>query len=468
MARRVYPEDISRPRAYGRRKVVQAAMEYYGRKRQRALLEGVGGILRTVPDTADSFYVVVRNAYGSADAIHFQRNVGGGGGGDLGSMWPEWRVTGRARLASFGSNPASPSVTFTSDTGAQEIVANNGTKYMGSYHGLGAGGALNSETLTLDGATFDPTTARTGNLFALRNSTIATDGTNSFTRDLTTTIGATAGVHYKINSISTGGTIPLIYLGMLIGTGAFDEADIQVVTDGAWLPLPPLGTSLDVFGRIFSAVVLKGLRLRDTATGSAVSLVGSAISGLANYVQSELLRDTSGVDRLKGYFGRFTSVSTLADAEWETNAAIVATGSQIVASNQFTNGDFATGDFTGWTRQTGATAPTVVSGAMRQVREVAANHRMRQTNGIAAALSDVWAYRLDQGALSGGAAPWARVSTANTLSFSGAMVDRQTSTGRWLFVFVPTVTTLWAGIEHSLGAAADTLDTDNYGLWKLN
>lgn len=434
----------------------------------RAAIMGVGGLLRTVPDTADSFYVVVKNAVGTADAIHLQRNVGGGGAGDLGSTWPEWRVTGRALLASFAGNPASPSVTFASDTGSQDIVANNGSKYMGSYHGLGAGGALNSETLTLDGATFDPTVARTGNLLSIRNSTTATDGTNSFTRDLTTTIGASAGVHYKINSISTGGTIPFVYQGMLIGTGAYDEADIQVVTDGPWLPLPPLGTSQDVFGRIFSPVAIKGLRLRDTATGRAVSLVGSAISGLANYVQTELLRESAGTDRLKGYFGRFTSVAALTDAEWETNAAVVATGTQIVASNQFTNGDFATGDFTGWTRQTGAVAPTVVSGAMRQVREVAANHRMRQTAGFAATLSDVWAYRLDQGVLSGGTAPWARVSTANTLSFSGAMVDRQTTTGRWLFVFVPTVTTLWAGIEHSLGAAADTLDTDNYGLWKLN
>lgn len=431
--------------------------------------EGVGGsgLLRTVPDTADSFYVVVKNAEGTADAIHLQRNVGGGTGGDLGSQWPEWRVTGRALLTSFAGNPASPSVTFTSDTGAQDIVANNGSKYMGSYHGLGAGGALNSETLTLDGAAFDPAVARSGNLLSVRNSTTATDGTNSFTRDLTTTIGASAGVHYKINSISTGGTITFLYLGMLIGSGAYDEADIQVVTDGPWLPLPPLGTGQDVFGRIFSQAVIKGVRLRDTVTGRAVSLIGSAVSALANYVQSELLRDTSGTDRLKAYFGRFTDVSALANAEWETNGAVVATGTAS-PTNQFTNGDFATGDFTGWTRQTGAVAPLVVSGAMQQLREPAANHRMRQTASFPATLADVWAYRVDEKSLSGGTAPWARVSTANTLSFSGAMVDRQLTVGRWLFVFVPTVTTLWAGIEHSLGAVADTLQTDNYFLAKLN
>lgn len=431
------------------------------------LLEG-GGALRTAPDTADNFYVIARNVDGSADAIRLRRNVGGAGAADLGSQWLEWRVAGRARLASFASNPASPSVTFTDDTGAQDIVGFNGTKYMGSYHGLGAGGARNSETMTLDGTAFDPTTARSGSTFVLRNSTTATDGTNSFIRDLTTTIGANGGVHYKINSISTVGTVSLIYLGMLIGTGAYDEADIQVVTDGPWLPVPALGTSQDVFGRIFSQVVLKGIRLRDTTTGRAVSLVGSAISGLASYVQTELLRVTSEVDRLKGYFGRFTDVSALANAEWETNAAIVATGTQVVAANQFTNGDFGTGDFTGWTRQTGAVAPTVVGGAMRQVREVAANHRMRQTASFPATVADVWAYRIDQVALSGGTTPWARVSTASSLSFVSAMVDRQMSVGRWLFVFVPTVNPIWAGIEHSLGAAADTLDTDNYWLGKLN
>jgi hypothetical protein len=426
-----------------------------------------GGLLRTVPDTADSFYLVVRNNDGTADAIRFQRNVGGAAGADLGGMWPEWRFTGRARLASFFASPTSPTVTFTTDTGAQDIVGFNGSKYMGSYHGLGAGGSLSSETLTLDGAAFDPTTARIGNVFVLRNTTVATDGANSFTRDLTTTISFGGAVRYKINSISTSGTVSLIYLGMLIGTGAYDEADVQVVTNGPWLALPTLTATNDVFGRIFAQVVPKGIRLRDTVTGRAVTLVGSLISGLADYVQTELLREIAGTDRLKGYFGRFATISALTGAEWETNAAIVATGSQVVASNLFTNGDFATGDFTGWTRQTGAVAPTVVSGAMRQVREAAANHRMRQTNSFAVALSDVMAYRLDVVALSGGASPWARVSQSNALSFVSAMVDRQVTAGRWVFVFLPNINPIWAGIEHSLGGVADTLDTDNYWLGKL-
>lgn len=429
--------------------------------------EAAGAILRTLPDTADSFYVVVNNGDVTADAIHFQRATGGGGAGDLGAQWLEWRVTGRARLASFGSNPTAPSVTFTNDTGAQDIVSTtNGTVFMGSYHGLGAGGALNSETLTLDGTTFDPTIARTGNLFTLRNSTTATDGTNSFTRDLTTTIGAGGAVRYKINSISTVGTFSFAYLGMVIGTGAFDEADVQLTDGGSWKPLPALGTSQAVTGQIKLEAAVKGLRLRDTTTGRAVQVTGSAIPAIANYLRAEFVRVT-GTDRLKGYFGRFTSVAALANAEWESNASVVATGS-LEGTNLMTNGNFASGDLTGWTKASGAGTATVVGGVMNQVREAAANHRMRQTNVITAVVSDILAYRMDTNAVSAGAFPIARVANANSLTATGAMINQTTVLGRNVFVFQADVTTIWPGDEFSAGTAGQTADTDNYGLWKLN
>jgi hypothetical protein len=433
----------------------------------RGLGGGAGEVLRTVPDTSDSFYVVVRTPDGDADAVHFERDVGSGGVGDLGNKWPEWRVTGRARLASFASDPTAPSVTFTTDPGAQDIVAtSNGTVFMGSFHGLGAAGALNSETLLLDGETFDPTTVRTGNLLSVQNSTTASDGTNSFTRDLTTTIGASGGVHYKINSISKGGTISFVYLGMVIGTGAYDEADVQLTEGGAWKPLPALGTSQAVTGQIFSAVAIKGIRLRDTATGRAVQIVGSGISALANYVRSELLRLTA-TNRLKGYFGRFSDVAALANAEWETNASVEDTGS-LEGTNLMANGGFASGDFTGWTKASGAGNATIVSGAMRQTREAAANHRMRQTSVITAAVNDILAYRMDTVAVSAGTLPIARVATANTLSSVGAMVNQTTVLGRNLFVFVASVTTIWPGDEYSAGTAGQTADTDNFALMKLN
>ncbi len=426
-----------------------------------------GNAFRTVPDTADSFYVVAHSPDGGYDAVHFQRNVGSGGAGDLGVKWPEWRVTGRARLATFLSNPTAPSVVFANDTGAQDIVATpNGTVFMGSFHGLGAGGALNSETLTLDGAVFDPTTARIGNLLTLRNSTTATNGVDSFTRDLTTTVNQNGGVHYKINSISKGGTISFVYLGMLIGTGAYDEADVQLTDGGLWKPLPALGTAKAVTAQLFSTALIKGMRLRDTSTGRAVQVAGSGIPSLANYVRAEMARVTAN-DRLKAYFGRFTDVSSLAGAEWESNASIVTAGS-LAPANLMTNGDFASGDLTGWTKASGAGTATVVGGVMDQVREAAANHRMRQTNVINAAVNDVLAFRMDTDAVSAGAFPIARVANSNSLSSAGAMVNQTTVLGRNLYVFVADVTTIWPGDEFSAGSAGQTADTDNYALSKIN
>jgi hypothetical protein len=427
-----------------------------------------GTLLRTVPDTDDSFYVVVRTLDDAdADAVHFERNVGSGGVGDLGSQWPEWRVTGRARLDDATSDPTSPSVTFTDDPGAQDIVAtSNGTVFMGSFHGLGAAGALNSETLLIDGTTFDPATAVSGSEFSLQNSTTASDGTNSFTRDLVTTIGASGGVHYSINSISKVGTISFAYLGMVIGSGAFDEADVQLTDGGAWKPLPALGVSQAVTAQLKLEAAIKGIRLRDTATGRAVQVTGSGIPAVANYLRAELAR-TLATDRLKGYFGRFTDISALAGAEWETNAAIVDTGS-LEGTNLMTNGGFATGDLTGWTKASGAGTATIVSGAMRQVREAAANHRMRQTNVITAVVDDILAFRMDTVAVSAGVLPIARVANANTLSSTGAMINLTTVLGRNLYVFAATATTIWPGDEYSAGTAGQTADTDNYALMKLN
>jgi hypothetical protein len=441
-------------------------MRFIGAKRAAALTEGEP-VLRTVPDTADSFYVVVRKPDGAVDAVHFERNVGSGGAGDLGVQWPEQRYTGRSGLASFTSDPTSPSVTFTDDPGAQDFVAtSNGTVFMGSFHGLGAAGALNSETLLLDGVPFDPTTARTGNLLSIQNSTTASDGTNSFTRDMTMTVGASGGVHYKINSISKAGTISFVYLGMVIGSGAYDEADVQLTDGGAWKPLPALGTSQAVTGQLFSGAAIKGMRLRDTSTGRAVQVTGSAVPALANYVRAELARVTA-TDRLKGYFGRFSDVSSLANAEWESNASIVATGS-LEGTNLFTNGDFASGDLTGWTKASGAGTATVVGGVMNQVREAAANHRMRKSTVVTAVVDDVFAFRMDTNAVSAGAFPIARVANANSLTATGAMVNQTTVLGRNLYVFVANVTTLWPGDEFSAGSAGQTADTDNYALMKLN
>jgi hypothetical protein len=294
--------------------------------------------MRSVPSTSNLFYVVAKNSVGTADAIRFQRNIGAAAdSNNFGVSWPEWRVTGRYRLASFDSDPTSPSITFTNDTGAQDIVANvSGGRFCGSYHGLGSSGALNSETLKVDGSiTFDPTTAVSFNAFELRNSTTANDGSASFTRDLTTTINALGGVHYKINGTPTVSGITFIYYGMAIGTGLnYQEADVRM---GAAYNVLPLGSA---GGRAYLAGV-REVRLRDIVNGNQVIATGS-LPDIANFSRAELLMDLSG-SRTKTYLGRFTSPAALANAEIDMNVAVGAAGAIFGLTNLLSNTVFTTG-----------------------------------------------------------------------------------------------------------------------------
>lgn len=297
--------------------------------------EGVEGLVRSVPSTEDRFYLVTRGEDGLIRSIRFERNLGAeADSANVGVKWLEWRPTGEAQLASFGSDPSSPLVNFTTDTGAQDIVgASAGGKYFGSYHGLGTGGSLNSETLLLDGTTLDPEVERIGDSFELTNDTTATDGTSTFTRSLTITVNAQGGLHFKVNSISTT-AIALIYLGMGIGSGStYTEADVKVGTD--WQSIP-LG---DVNCRGYLAEVGQ-IRTRDPVNGRHVTVTG-ALKALSGYSRSEILKTTGS--RTKIYLALFSSASALVDAEWDIDWGQIATGSVSPGTNLLSNTDWTTG-----------------------------------------------------------------------------------------------------------------------------
>lgn len=92
---------------------------------------------RTVRDTANSFYVVATNAFGTAWAHHFIRNVGGSDVTDTGGTWPCWRYCGTAELPAYTSNPKLPAFIYSEDTGSQDYAVKtpSGTQFLGSYHG---------------------------------------------------------------------------------------------------------------------------------------------------------------------------------------------------------------------------------------------------------------------------------------------------------------------------------------------
>lgn len=297
--------------------------------------QGVGGSIRLVPSSANIFYLVTRGSDGVVRGIRFQRNSGAAADSvNLGVQWPEWRVTGETILASMTSDPTSPQTTFTDDGGAQDVVAVNGSgKYFGSVHGLGAGGALNSETLLINGVTADPTVARYGNSFELTNSTTATDGTSTITRSLTTTINVNGGLHYKLNSISIT-SMAAAYVGMAIGSGTdFTEDDLKLGT--AW-NTAPLGSGA-CYGYLDG---VNAHRMRDPLTGRYISIVG-AMKGLAGFSRSEVSKIAG--TRTKAYLSLFTSVAALANAEWDLDWGIMATGSISPGSNLLPNTDWTTG-----------------------------------------------------------------------------------------------------------------------------
>lgn len=301
------------------------------------IVSGKHTFLRSFPDTANSSYIVARNTIGGANAIHFQRNVGGAAdASSVGAPWPEWRVTGVSQMSSFNGNPKSPTNVVINDIGAQDMVgANASNKFFGSFHGLGAGGALNSETLTIDGATFDPTgPAVYGSTFALRNSTTATDGTTIWTRDLTTSINGNGCPHYVVNSAS-GTALSFAYVGMASGTGNnFNEDDFKVTST---YNVAPLGTS-DCRAYLAATRVT---RMRDLVNGNQVIMTG-IMPDIANYVRTEVIKEPSN-NRTRAYLSRFSSVAALAGASWDLDIAVGATGAQFNSTQLLTTTDFTTG-----------------------------------------------------------------------------------------------------------------------------
>jgi len=422
--------------------------------------------LRTVPDTADRFYIVSRNPDGTAVSTRIERNVGGpANASNVGVQWPEWRTTGQAGIASFDANPASPVIDFSLDNGAHDTVAGTGSggKYFGSYHGLGAAGSLISETLLLDGVPFDPTVAATGNVLEIRNETNAVEGANFYRRDLSTYFTASGSIRFLIHSASQSG-MGIVYTGMLIAQGLYDEGDILQSDGATWAAVPTLGLRA-YQGEVLPSTEARGFRFRDTATGRLVTVLCGGALSLASAARGEFVRSLD-VYRSKGYFCNFRNTDGLAGFEW-TIAPSVVTGVQpFNKPNLLVNGDFGTGNFTGWTKVFGTNDPTLVNGMMRQVRETG-NVRMRQTAAITAAAADLMAYELDS-VLSGGSGCRARVALTTSLSNVDARVDREITTSHYISVFRAGATTLYVGDSMNPGAQPDTLDTDNYALYRLS
>lgn len=328
-----------------------------------------GPPLRVVADTSNSFYVMARNARGTAFAYHFIRNVGGNTATDLGGSWPNWRYAGSAEFLNVLMAPTgTPLRTFSNDTGAQDyafVLPTSAGKFAGSYHGVGAGGSLNAETLTIDGQSFDPTSsAARGSQIALSHGVTITDGSSTVTvTGFTVTISA-GGIVFDPGTISSSAVLATAFVGMGIANGAYDEGTFTLTSGGTEYKVP-ISTGTTTYGRTYMQKA-NMVSLRKTSDGLTVRFAHGG-TALAGYRRTSVVRDTA-LNRAKFYFdfgnsgGAFGSLSGFT---WSQTYELGAAGATSFAANMITNGTFAA-NIANWTTTSGSVVWN--AGTLREAR----------------------------------------------------------------------------------------------------
>lgn len=420
---------------------------------------------RTVPDTPNRFYLVVRCDDGLIRKYRFQRNTGAAADtANLGVSWPEWRITGIGRMTGFGDDPAGDGRWLHDDAGASEFIANVSGKSFGSYHGVGAAGALLSETVKMDGVSFDPTAGTvTGNAFELRNDVTASDGTVSVNRDLTIALGTSGELRYTLNAVNVTGTISYIRLGMPISEYVgWTEGDLGVTADGS---LTPLRLGPDEFvSRLYNGV--GRIRMRNITNGDFIEVKCDAnVVSAPGYAYSELFRQVVN-QRCKAYGARFTSnYGSMNGLTWGMAIGQVAAGSAVLPTNLIANGDFAS-DVAGWVQAFGAVAPAwQAPGYLRQTRETGSS-RVRPA-GIATDTNTIYLLSADLVAVSAGSLPNIRASNSGSAALGGTVVSQTFVVGKNVIAFKAGNATTYVGAELSAGTAGQTADLDNFAFYAI-
>ncbi|EJN12422.1 hypothetical protein PMI42_04216 [Bradyrhizobium sp. YR681] len=446
-----------------------------------------GPAVRVVADTPNSFYVMSQNVRGTAFAYHFIRNVGGNSATDLAGSWPNWRYAGCAEFpSSLMPSRATPLRTFSNDIGAQDyafVLPTSVGKFAGSYHGVGAGGSLTAESLTIDGQAFDPiSSGAIGSEIVLAHSVSITDGTSTVTvTGFKVTINA-SGIFFDPGTISSAAALPTAYIGMGIATGTFDEGTFTLSSGGTEYKVP-ISVGSTTYGRIYLQKA-NMVSLRRTSDGATVRFTTNAPT-ISGYRRTSVVRDAN-LDRSKFYFdfgssnAAFGSVTGIA---WSQTCELGATNATAFAANLITNGTFSS-DVTGWTATHGggniAWNPAN-GGVLRQTRHAAAIdagavQAVPTTIGVPYLLAAETSYAPTvEGSYlnpcSMGLSNAAGGSTSNpTPAYPPVAFDRN---GYNAHIVIPTATTQYAmllmraGVASGQDAIIDTCDWDNVSMFPL-
>jgi hypothetical protein len=445
-----------------------------------------GPAVRVVPDTANSFYVMGRSARGTAFAYHFIRNVGGNSATDQGGSWPNWRYVGNAEFASMSAAPASdaPLRAFSNDTGAQDyafVLPTSAAKFSGSYHGVGASGSLNAETLKIDGVNFDPTSSTaTGSQIVMTHGVTISDGTSTVTvAGFTVTIDAT-GINFNSGTISSTAVLATAYVGMSIATGAFDEATFTLVSGDVEYKVP-VSTGTKTYGRTFLQKA-NMVSLRKTSDGLTVRLATNAPT-VSNYRRTSMVRD-GVINRTKIYCdvgnsaGAFGSVSGIA---WSQAYELGAAGFSTLAANLITNGAF-NADITGWTTNQNPSGVAWNTGGFLRMTRGASGTDTRTIQAVTTVVGAVYLLSAENTYTPSVAATYLNPGSLGLTNNSNGSTSSPAPAytpisfdqdGYNAHVVIPTATTQYAMMLLPADSAsgndttADTSDFDNVTLYRL-
>lgn len=447
-----------------------------------------GPTVRVVADTANSFYVMTQNARGTAFAYHFIRNVGGNSATDLAGSWPNWRYAGCAEFPSSWTPPtATPLRIFSNDIGAQDyafVLPTSAGKFAGSYHGVGAGGSLTAESLTIDGQAFDPiSSGATGSEIVLTHSVSITDGSSTVTvTGFKVKINA-SGIFFDPGTISSAAALPTAYIGMGIATGTFDEGTFTLSSGGTEYKVP-ISVGSTSYGRIYLQKA-NMVSLRRTSDGATVRLTTNAPT-IARYLGTSVVRDAT-LDRSKIYFDfgsankAFGSVTGIA---WSQSCELGATDATSFATNLIMNGTFNS-DVTGWTVAPGggsiAWSPAN-GGVLRQTRH-AASIDARAIQAVSTTIGVPYLLAAETNYTPAVAGSYLNPCSLGLTNAAGGSTSSPTPAyppvafdrnGCNAHIVIPTATTQYAmllmraGVASGQDAIIDSCDWDNVSMFPLS
>lgn len=418
---------------------------------------------RIVPDTADSFHLIAMNDRGTAFAHHFIRNVGGSDTTDTGAPYAPWRYVGTAELPGFASAPDDPGrFVYSEDTGAQDYamkLSANG-RYAGSYHG---GEILSSEAVRMDGVAVDPVVAVSGSQFTLTHGSVVTSDDDSYQMELHVTVRSDDGsLAFHMPAMSSDASFAQVFNGMVIGSGAYDEARFRLEGGATDIALPiAVGTTYLANAR--------NVILRNSANGRMVRVEGN-IASQAAFRRTKIVRSASP-ERSKLYFeGNGGVLGTRTNLLWTVHFDVGAAGAQSFAPNLLANGGFDS-NLTGWT---GTHNPGGIAwsapGVMRFTRSSSAEGRAIQpvATQVGAvyllAASEVTTPAASQGIASVGLTSAASGSITTPAPALSPVIDAVGYNGH---VVIATQATHYAMATQAQGTAGQTSDFDDFSLIKL-